>query len=76
MKLNFTIRSEPKWSSLIIETSNLSNHENKTGKLYELTIEKCVEVVVIHLAQFEKVFTGPRAELCLEVDDNVTQRSF
>ena len=42
----------------------------------ELTIEERVEVVVIHLAQLEEVFACPRTEVCLEVDDNVAERSF
>ena len=38
------------------------------------TIEKRVEIVIVHLAEFDKVFAELRTGLDLQIDDDVAER--
>ena len=55
------------------ETKHNLNIQNMQ-RIVRRTIEKCVEVVVIHLTQFEEVLASSRTDVNLKVDDYVTER--
>jgi hypothetical protein len=41
-----------------------------------LTIEKCIEIVIIHFTQFEEVLAGLWAGVDFEVNNYIPERSF
>ena len=44
------------------------------GSVKLLTVEECIQVVVVNLAKFEEVFAYLGAQFNFEVDDDVTER--
>lgn len=44
--------------------------------IYELTIEECVEVIIVHFTELEKVLASLGACFHLQVDDDIPKRSF
>ena len=54
---------------------NLS-YDDTSEKMTLRTIEKRVEIVIVHFAEFDKVFTELRTGPDLQIDDDVAERRF
>jgi len=66
----------PTWARKSLETKNYDNVRfNFRGAVTTIfTIEEGVEIIVVDLAEFEKVFACFWAGIHFEINDNVSQR--